>query len=285
MMVRYPNGIDGELFLPETSAAQSRPPGSHRTTRFPSGPQCRGNRPATTRPRSRGWPISRCLELHPHPVRATILNIPDELRVDLDPVPGVTWSQVREVAKRRTRGACGSSAFRLAENVGLARDCMCWRGSNARWGFDEVRRAALALARDVERRVPQLATQQMVEGGASRRLCRLQPERQGSHRCSRVFGPTTPDATVSAPLDWDEVDHCEPGDFTLKTMPKRFAKLGDRHDGIDDMPRIARKAAGAFAASRARGLGDAPVAATLPKAGRASHHACSHRDVRPEVIR
>ena len=129
-----------------------------------------------------------CIDLNPHPVRADDLDHPDELRVDLDPVPGVPWSQIREVALvcREALEAVGlvgwpktSGSRGIHVNVRI----------EPRWTYPEVRRAALALARDVERRAPAIATSQVVEGGAPRRLPRLQPEREGPDRRVRLLRP------------------------------------------------------------------------------------------------
>src|SRR6185312_3393034 len=205
VLVRYPNGIDGEFFF-QKRAPKERPP----------------------------WIANlACLELHPHPVRADDLDHPDELRIDLDPTPGIAWSQVREVAgvveatldDLRLRGWPKTSGKRgLHVLVRIER----------RWTFTEVRRAALALAREVERRVPTLATSKWWK--EERRGVFIDYNQNAKDRT--VAGAysirPTPDARVSAPLDWSEVADVEPAAFTIATMPMRFAKIGDRHRGIDE---------------------------------------------------
>src|SRR5919201_6328675 len=156
MLVRYPNGIDGEFFY-QKRAPESRPGWIDVVElRFPSGRSAIEIVPRDAS--TLAWMANLgCLELHPHPVRAEELEHPDELRVDLDPVPGVKWAQVREVAM------VAKSAL---EDFGLVgwpktsgkRGMHVYVRIAQRWPFDEVRRAALALARDVERRAPKLAT-------------------------------------------------------------------------------------------------------------------------------
>ena len=175
------------VLLPEARARVAAATGSRscRCAFRPAAPPRRSCR--ATPPRSPGWPTSACLELHPHPVRADDLDHPDELRVDLDPVPGVAWPQIREVARRRARDARRPRARRLAEDVRLARHprlrahraALDVRRGAARRARARARgRAARAGARD----------EQVVEGGAPRRLPRLQPEREGSHGRERLFG-------------------------------------------------------------------------------------------------
>ena len=186
MLVRYPNGIDGEFFY-QKRAPESRPDWIEVVAlKFPSGRTAEEVVPRDAA--ALVWMANlACLELHPHPVRADDLDHPDELRIDLDPVPGVEWPQIREVAGvvRATLADLGlvgwpktSGSRGIHINVRIER----------RWTFTEVRRAALAFAREVERRAPDAGDEQVVEGRAPRRVPRLQPERQGSDRRRRLFG-------------------------------------------------------------------------------------------------
>jgi len=198
-----------------------------------------------------------CLELHPHPVRADNLDHPDELRVDLDPVPGVTWPQVRAVAHvvaetleefglvgwPKTSGSRG-----MHVNVRIER----------RWSFDEVRRAALALAREVERRAPALATSKWWKEERHGVFVDYNQNAKDRTVASAYSVRPTADARVSAPLGWDEIDSCEPADFTLATMPARFAALGDRHEGIDEHAGSLDTLLALSARHEREGLGDAP---------------------------
>jgi DNA primase len=173
-----------------------------------------------------------CLELHPHPVRAGDLEHPDELRVDLDPVPGVGWRQVREVAFQ---------VKAVLDELGLAgwpktsgkRGLHVYVRIQPRWSFDEVRRAALALAREVERRAPAFATSKWWKEERHGVFVDYNQNAKDRTVAAAYSVRPTPNATVSAPLAWSEVPDCEPGDFTLASMPARFQRVGDAHAGID----------------------------------------------------
>ena len=256
MLVRFPNGIAAESFY-QKRAPESRPPWIEVVTlRFPSGRTADEVVPRDAA--SLVWLANlACLELHPHPVRAEDLDHPDELRVDLDPVPGIKWPQVRQVAH---------VARAVLDDMGLvgwpktsgSRGMHIYVRLEPRWGFDEVRRAALALAREVERRAADLATSKW-----------WKEERQGvfvdynQNAKDRTIAAAysvrpRPDATVSAPLDWDEVDAADPADFTLGTMPKRFAQIGDRHARMDEQPGSLEQLLELSARQEREGQGDAP---------------------------
>jgi bifunctional non-homologous end joining protein LigD len=185
VLVRYPNGIDGEFFY-QKRAPDSRPDWIEVVAlQFPSGRTAEEVVPRDAA--TLVWMANlACLELHPHPVRADDLDHPDELRVDLDPVPGVEWEQVREVARvvRATLEDFGLTGWPKTSG---SRGMHVYVRIERAWTFDEVRRAALAFAREVEPRTG-AGDEQVVEGRAPRRVPRLQPERQGSHRRRRVFG-------------------------------------------------------------------------------------------------
>ncbi len=256
VLVRYPNGIDGEFFY-QKRAPQSRPSWIEVVSlRFPSG---RSADEVVPRDRAAlAWMANlACLELHPHPVRAEDLDHPDELRVDLDPVPGVTWAQLCEVARVVHATLADFALVGWPKTSGSRGIHVSVRIERA-WTFGEVRRAALALAREVERRAPGLASSKW-----------WKEERQGvfldynqNAKDRTVAGAysvrPTPDARVSAPLMWDELDACDPRDFTLATMPRRFAELGDRHAGIDLHPCSLVGLLELSARHQRDGLGDAP---------------------------
>jgi DNA ligase D-like protein (predicted polymerase) len=198
-----------------------------------------------------------CLELHPHPVRAGDLDHPDELRVDLDPTPGVAWADVRRVALE---------VQALLEELGL-RGWPKTSGSRGlhvnvriqpRWTFTEVRRAALALSREIERRVPSLATSQWWK--EERRGVFLDYNQNAKDRttCSAYSVRPLPDARVSTPLTWEEVPDCEPAEFTVLTVPGRFAALGDPHAGMDGTPGSLEGLLELAARDEASGHADAP---------------------------
>jgi len=256
VLVRYPNGIDGEFFY-QKRAPQSRPSWIDVVSlRFPSGRSAEEVVPRDAA--ALAWMANlACLELHPHPVRADDLDHPDELRVDLDPVPGVTWAQIREVA-RVVHATLNDFALVGWPKTSGSRGMHVYVRIERAWTFDEVRRAALALAREVERRAPGLATSRW-----------WKEEREGvfldynqNAKDRTVAGAYSvrpkPDARVSAPLTWDEIDACDPRDFTLATMPARFAAVGDRHAGIDRHPCSLAGLLELSARQEREGLGDAP---------------------------
>jgi DNA ligase D-like protein (predicted polymerase) len=256
VLVRYPNGIKGEFFY-QKRAPKSRPPWIEVVSlRFPSGRSAEEVVPRDAAALT--WLANlACLELHPHPVRAEDLDHPDELRVDLDPVPGVRWAQVRRVAlvvdaTLRDYGltgwpkTSGSRGLHVLVRV------------EPRWGFDEVRRAALALAREVEGRVPKLATSKWWKEERHGVFVDYNQNAKDRTVASAYSVRPTPDARVSAPVTWEEVEDADPADFTLATMPKRFAELGDRHAGIDEAPGSIEPLLELSAKHEKEGQGDAP---------------------------
>jgi DNA ligase D-like protein (predicted polymerase) len=232
MLVRYPDGIEGEHFY-QKRAPKSRPSWIEVVElQFPSG---RGAEEVVPRDAAAlAWLANlACLELHPHPVRAEDLDHPDELRVDLDPVPGVTWRQVQEVAKVSRAVLQDFNLVGWPKTSG-SRGIHVVVRIERRWDFDEVRRAALALAREVEQRAPTLATSKWWKEERQGVFVDYNQNAKDRTVAAAYSVRPTPDARVSAPLAWDEVDDCDPADFTLASMPARFQKLGDLHAGIDE---------------------------------------------------
>jgi bifunctional non-homologous end joining protein LigD len=253
MLVRYPDGIDGEHFY-QKRAPKSRPPWIDVVTlRFPSGNVAEEVVPRDVA--ALAWLANlACLELHPHPVRAEDLDHPDELRVDLDPVPGVTWKQVQEVTAV-ARGVLQDFNLVGWPKTSGSRGMHIVVRIEQRWDFDEVRRAAVALAREVERRAPQIATSKWWKEERHGVFVDYNQNAKDRTVASAYSVRPTPDARVSAPLAWDEVDDCEPADFTLASMPARFEKLGDLHAGIDQQAGSLEALLELF---ERQGLGDAP---------------------------
>ena len=256
VLVRYPHGIGGEFFF-QKRAPTSRPSWIEVVSiAFPSGRRAEEVVPRDAA--SLAWMANlACLELHPHPVRADDLEHPDELRVDLDPVPGVAWSQMREVA-RVTRATLSDFGLVGWPKTSGSRGMHVYVRVERRWSFDEVRRAALALAREVERRAPALATSRWWKEERHGVFLDYNQNAKDRTVASAYSVRPTPDARVSAPLSWEEVDDCEPGDFTLATMPPRYARLGDPHEA---MSRHAGSLVGLLelsARQAADGHGDAP---------------------------
>lgn len=198
-----------------------------------------------------------CMELHPHAVRATDLVHPDELRVDLDPGPGVSWPDVRAVAMvvKQLLDEVGLVGWiKTSGSRGMHINCRI----EPRWTFDEVRRAALALAREVARRAPSIATAAWWKEERHGVFLDYNQNAKDRTTCSAYSIRPLPDARVSAPLAWDEVDACEPGDFTLKTMTSRYAALGDLHRNMDLEVGSLEKLFELADRDEAGGLGDAP---------------------------
>src|SRR5579859_2682557 len=256
MLVRFPNGISQSSFY-QKRAPESRPSWIEVVTlRFPSGRTADEVVPRTAA--SLAWLANlACIELHPHPVRAEDLDHPDELRVDLDPVPGIKWPQVRQVAQ---------VARQVLDDMGLvgwpktsgSRGMHVYVRVERRWGFDEVRRAALALAREVERRAPTLATSKWWKEERQGVIVDYNQNAKDRTIASAYSVRPLPDARVSAPLDWDEVEAANPEDFTLGTMPERFARIGDRHAKMDEHPGSLAKLLELSARQEQEGQGDAP---------------------------
>ncbi len=256
VLKRYVDGAEGEPFF-QKRAPEQRPEWIDTVElRFPSG---RTAREIVVRDAAQLlWIVNLgCIDLNPHPVRTDDLEHPDELRVDLDPGPGVSWDDVRRVTllvrdvlgEHGLRGWPKTSGSRgMHVNVRIAR----------RWSFDQVRRAALALAREVERRAPDHATSRWWK--EERRGVFLDYNQNAKDRtvASAWSVRPTPDARVSMPLEWDEVPGCDPAAFTLTTAPARFAETGDTSAGIDATAGSLDALLDLSASQEATGLGDAP---------------------------
>jgi DNA ligase D-like protein (predicted polymerase) len=256
VLVRYPNGVGGEFFY-QKRAPDSRPDWIEVVElKFPSGRTAEEVVPRDAA--ALVWMANlACLELHPHPVRADDLDHPDELRVDLDPVPGVSWEQVREVAGVVQQALADVGLVGWPKTSG-SRGLHIYVRIERRWTFGDVRRAALALARDVERRVPALATSKWwKEERHGVFLDYNQNAKDRTIAAAYSVRPTS-DARVSAPLRWQEVPECDPRDFTLTTMPARFAREGHVHDGMDRAAGTIDALLELSARHERDGLGDAP---------------------------
>jgi bifunctional non-homologous end joining protein LigD len=256
VLVRYADGIHGEFFYQKRAPA-SRPPWLEVVAlRFPSGRIAEEVVPRDAA--ALAWMVNLgCLELHPHPVRAEDLDHPDELRVDLDPVPGVEWPQLQAVARL---------VRELLDELGLvgwpktsgSRGIHVIVRLHRRWSFTEVRRAALALAREVERRAPTLATSHWWKEERQGVFIDYNQNAKDRTVCSAYSVRPRPDARVSAPLTWEELDARRPEEFTLRTMPARFAEVGDRHADIDAHPCSLEPLLALSVKQEAEGQGDAP---------------------------
>ena len=198
-----------------------------------------------------------CLDLNPHPTRATDLEHPDELRIDLDPVPGVGWKQIVQVALVVREVLSDMKCVGWLKTSG-SRGIHVYVRIHPRWGFNDVRRGALAIAREVERRAPTIATSKWWKEERHGVFLDYNQNAKDRTVASAYSVRPTKDARVSMPLEWDELASCEPGDFTLATVPKRFAERGDAHAKIDVSPCSLEAILELSARQEAEGQGDAP---------------------------
>jgi DNA ligase D-like protein (predicted polymerase) len=253
---RFVNGAAGEAFFQKR--APSNLPAFLRTVElsFPSGRTA--DEIVVDDAAGLAWVINLgCIDLNPHPVRADDLDHPDELRVDLDPVPGVPWSQIRDVAmvteeSLESVGLTGwpktSGSRGIHINVRIER----------RWTYPEVRRAALAIARDVERRAPAIATAKWWKEERHGVFLDYNQNAKDRTVASAYSVRPLPDARVSTPLSWAEVPTCEAEAFTISTVPDRFARIGDPGAGIDGAVGSLDAVLELSRRHEAEGQGDAP---------------------------
>src|SRR2546427_10495881 len=234
VLKRYVNGAQSEPFF------QKRAPDQHPDwietveLAFPSG---RTAREIVVRDAAQLlWIVNLgCIDLNPHPVRADDLEHPDELRVDLDPGPGASWDDVRRVALI-VRDVLDEHDLRGWPKTSGSRGIHVYVRIERRWSFDQVRRATLALAREVERRAPGQATSKWWKEERHGVFLDYNQNAKDRTVASAWSVRPTPDARVSTPLEWDEVAGCDPAAFTLVTAPACLAAIGDRHAGIDENP-------------------------------------------------
>jgi DNA ligase D-like protein (predicted polymerase) len=256
MLKRFVNGAEREPFY-QKRAPEGRPEWLRTVTlSFPSGRTA--DEIVVDNAAGLAWIVNLgCIELHPHAVRTNDLDRPDELRIDLDPIPGVGWDAVRRVALE---------VKNLLEEMGL-RGWPKTSGSRGmhvnvrieqRWSFTEVRRAALALSREIERRAPKIATSKWWKEERHGVFLDYNQNAKDRTTCSAYSIRPLPDARVSAPLRWDEVTDCGPEDFTVLTMPARLRDIGDPNAAMDDSPGSLDKLLELAARDEAAGLGDAP---------------------------
>ena len=256
VLKRFVNGAEGQAFY-QKRAPENRPEWLRTVTlSFPSGRVA--EEVVVDDAAGLAWIVNLgCIELHPHPVRSADLDHPDELRVDLDPGPGVGWDDVRSVAME---------VKALLEEMGL-RGWPKTSGSRGmhvnvriqqQWTFSEVRRAAVALSREIERRVPKLASSKWWKEERHGVFLDYNQNAKDRTTCSAYSVRPLPDARVSMPLRWDEVMECDPADFTILTAPKRFAEIGDPHAEMDQEIGSLEKLLELADRDQASGLGDAP---------------------------
>ena len=256
VLKRFVKGADGEAFY------QKRAPGDRPswlrtvTLAFPSGRTA--EELVLEDAAGLAWIVNLgAIELHPHAVSSGDLEHPDELRIDLDPGPGVSWDDVRHVSLE-VRALLEELGLRGWPKTSGSRGMHVNVRIEPRWSFAEVRRAALALARAVERRTPDRASSKWWKEERHGVFLDYNQNAKDRTTCSAYSVRPLPDARVSTPLEWEEVASCDPADFTVLTVPARYEKQGDPHAGMD-------RAAGSLdallelaARDEAAGLGDAP---------------------------
>ena len=256
VLKRFVNGAEAEAFYQKRAPTQ-RPRWLRTVTlSFPSGRTAEeivvDDTPGLA------WIVNLgCIELHPHPVRSGNLEHPDELRIDLDPVPGVTWADVCRVALE-VQGLLEEVELRGWPKTSGSRGMHVNVRIEPRWSFSEVRRAAVAFSRAVERRAPSLASSKWWKEERHGVFLDYNQNAKDRTTCSAYSVRPLPDARVSAPLHWDEVPDCDPAEFTIFTIPERFANIGDPHAGMDAEPGSLGKLLELADKDEAVGLGDAP---------------------------
>jgi bifunctional non-homologous end joining protein LigD len=253
---RFVNGAESEPFF-QKRAPQKRPDWIQTVElRFPSGRTA--DEVVVTDEAALAWVINLgCIDLNPHPVRASDLDHPDELRVDLDPVPGVEWPQIRDVAMA-ARDVLAEFGLTGWPKTSGSRGMHIYARILPRWSFDEVRRAAVAVAREIERRVPELATSKWWKEERHGVFVDYNQNAKDRTVASAYSIRPVRDVRVSAPLTWAEVPSCDPAEYTIATVPARFARIGDPWAGMDEAAGSLDGLLELAAGDEAAGLPDAP---------------------------
>jgi len=253
---RYPNGVGGDFFFQKRAPAPR--PDWVQTSRisFPSGRTA--DEIVVNDAAGLAWVVNLgCIDLNPHPVRRDDLHHPDELRVDLDPTPEASWASVRQVALviREVLLEHGLTAYPKTSG---SRGMHIYVRIDRRWNFGEVRRAALALAREVARRIPALATSKWWKEERHGVFIDYNQNAKDRTIASAYSVRPVPDARVSTPVGWDEVPDLDPADFTVATVPARFTKIGDPAQGIDAQAFSLESLLELSSRQEGEGHGDAP---------------------------
>jgi bifunctional non-homologous end joining protein LigD len=253
---RFVNGAESEPFF-QKRAPEKRPDWIETVElRFPSGRTA--DEVVVNDEAGLAWVINLgCIDLNPHPVRVSNLDHPDELRVDLDPVPGVEWPQIRDVAlvAREVLADFGLTGWPKTSG---SRGLHVYTRIEPRWSFGEVRRAAVAVAREIERRAPDIATSKWWKEERHGVFVDYNQNAKDRTIASAYSIRPVPDVRVSAPLTWDEVPTCDPAAYTIFTMPARFAAVGDPWAGMDEAAGSLEALLEQAARDEAAGLPDAP---------------------------
>ena len=253
---RFVNGAEAEPFFQKR--APDKRPGFVQTVElsFPSGRTA--DEVVVTDEAALAWVINLgCIDLNPHPVRAADLDHPDELRVDLDPVPGVQWPQIRDVAMVARDVLADYGLVGWPKTSG-SRGMHIYARIEPRWEFGEVRRAAVAVAREIERRAPEIATSKWWKEERHGVFVDYNQNAKDRTVASAYSLRPVPDVRVSTPLTWDEVPSCDPAEYTIGTVPQRFARIGDPWAEMDEAAGSLDGLLELAARDEAAGLPDAP---------------------------
>jgi bifunctional non-homologous end joining protein LigD len=256
VLKRFVNGAEGEAFF-QKRAPDKRPEWIETVLlSFPSGHTA--DEVVAREPAHLAWVVNLgCIDLNPHPIRADDLDHPDELRVDLDPVPGVEWPQILDVAMVAQQVLADFGLTGWPKTSG-SRGFHIYARIEPRWAFADVRRAAVALAREIERRAPDLATSKWWKEERHGVFVDYNQNAKDRTVASAYSVRPTPDARVSMPLNWQEVPRCRPEAFTIDTAPGRFEEIGDPWQGIDEAAGSLEPLLALAAEHEAAGLADAP---------------------------
>jgi len=263
ILKRFVNGIREEPFFQKRAPANRPEWVETAMIHFPSGRSA--NLVVCDEPADLAWVINLgCVDLNPWPVRAGDVDHPDELRVDLDPTPEATFAQVREVAMA-VREVLEEMGYRGYPKTSGSRGIHINVRIEPRWGFQEVRRCALALGREVERRIPALATTAWWKEQRHGVFIDYNQNARDRTVASAYSIRPKEDARVSCPLEWAEVPDVEPADFTIETVPKRFASgidpdatIDDHHHSLEPLLELVKR-------HEEAGEGDAPWPPHFPK--------------------
>jgi bifunctional non-homologous end joining protein LigD len=260
---RFPNGSDGEFFF-QKRVPEPRPEWIQTAVvSFPSGRTARFL--VIVDEAHLAWAINLgCIDLNPWPVRRADLDRPDELRVDIDPTPGIPFFHVREVAVT-TRSVLEEHGLRDFPKTSGSRGVHINVRIEPSWGFTEVRRAALALAREVERREPDLATTAWWKEDRHGVFLDYNQNARDRTVASAYSVRPVPDARVSCPLEWDEVPDVDPGALRIDTVPNRYAAGLDPDASIDESAGKLDSLLELAFEDEHKGLGDAPWPPHFPK--------------------
>ncbi len=261
---RHPDGAEGEAIY-QKRVPEHRPPWiqTARVT-FPSGRHADELCPVDVA--HVAWAANLgTIDFHPWPSRRSDTETPDELRIDLDPQPGTAYADARRVAAtvQELLAEIGFVGYpKTSGNRGLHVHVRI----EPRWGFREVRRCALAFARELERRRPDDTTTAWWKEERGQKVFVDYNQNARDRTIASAYSVRArPDATVSAPMRWSEVPDADPEDFTMATMPARFAELGDLHADIDSRAFSLEPLLEWVAREEAQGVGEAPYPPNFPK--------------------